>query len=73
MVHALLVLASESGRSEVPFFVLGGLFAAWAVVIGGLGTASASFPGGRAVGIVVSAVSLLLAAACMALSVYVLS
>ncbi len=73
MVHALLVLASESGRSEVPFFVLGGIFAVWAVVVGGLGTTSATFPGGRAAGIAVSAVSLLLAGACMALSIYVLS
>jgi hypothetical protein len=73
MVHALLVLAAETEKSEVPFFVAGGVFAAWAVVVGFLGTRSEAFPGGMGAGRAVSAVSVALAAVSMALAVYVLT
>lgn len=63
MVHALLVLAAE--KSEAPFFILGLLFAAWAVVIGVLGMRSESFGSERGISTVIIGVSVVLAAATM--------
>ncbi|MEI6791835.1 MAG: hypothetical protein WCK97_01215 [Actinomycetes bacterium] len=65
MTHATLILAAEAAKSETPFFIIGVAFAAWAVIIGGIGTASESFPPSRGAGIAMGAVSVLLAAACM--------
>ncbi len=46
MVHAFLVLAAEEAvKSETLFFVLGCVFAAWAVIVGTLGLRSESFGG----------------------------
>ncbi len=72
MVHALLILASETaGKSETPFFIAGGVFAVWAVIIGISGTVSETFPGSKGAGVAISLVSVLLAATAMGLAVYV--
>ena len=72
MVHAFLILASETAeKSETPFFIAGGLFAAWAVVLGVAGTRSPSFASSRSAGTAIIGVSVILTAAAMALAVYV--
>lgn len=47
--------------SKVPFYVVGGCFAAWAVVVAFLGFSRPDFPGGTATTRLVMAVSALLA------------
>jgi hypothetical protein len=72
VIQALLVLAAEEAeRSETPFYVAGVVFAIWAIFIGVTGLRSASFPATAAQGRAITAVSVLLAAVCMALAVYV--
>jgi hypothetical protein len=71
MISALLVLASESEKSETPFYIAGIVFATWAVGIGVMGLRSESFPAGASQGRAITAVSVLLAAICMATAVYV--
>ncbi|MCU0257875.1 MAG: hypothetical protein MUC84_10530 [Solirubrobacteraceae bacterium] len=73
MLSTLLVLASESEKSETPFFVVGVLFAVWAVVLGVTGTRSPEFASGRGTMSAVIGVSVVLAAAAMAMAVYVLT
>jgi len=72
MTQATLILAAEAAKSETPFFIIGVAFAAWAVVIGGIGTASESIPPSRGAGIAIGAVSVLLAAACMVIVLLVI-
>ncbi len=48
MLHATLMLAAESGPSKVPFYILGGGLAAWAVVLGLVGLSRPAFPEGGA-------------------------
>lgn len=73
-VSGFLVLASEASAStEIPFFVIGGIFAAWALLVGGLGTARATFPDSKGATVAISVVSVLLAAASMALIIVVTS
>ena len=49
MLHATLVLAAEAAeKSKVPFYILGGGLAAWAVVLGVIGLSRPAFPAGRA-------------------------
>jgi hypothetical protein len=46
MVHALLVLAAEKAEpSKTAFYVVGGMLALWAVVLGFIGLRSPEFPG----------------------------
>ncbi len=72
MIHALFVLAAEEAeRSETPFFIAGIVFSLWAVFIGVSGLRSESFPASASQGKAITAVSVVLAAICMALSVYV--
>ncbi len=66
-MYATLILASETAKNETPFFIIGIVFAGWAVIIGGIGTVSETFPPSRSVGILLGAVSVLLAATCMAI------
>lgn len=74
MVSALLILASESAeKSETPFFIIGGVFAAWAVILGLTGTKVPSFAGNRGAMTAIIGVSVVLAAAAMAMAVYVLT
>jgi hypothetical protein len=74
MVHAFLVLAAEEAeKSETLFFVIGCVFAAWAVIVGALGLKSESFGSERGVSTAIIGVSVLLAAATMFSIVYVLN
>ena len=72
MTQATLILAAEAAKSEMPFFIIGIVFAAWAVIIGGIGTASESFPPSRGAGIAIGAVSVVLAAATMVIVLLVI-
>jgi hypothetical protein len=72
MTQATLILAAEAAKSETPFFIIGIAFAAWAVIIGTIGTVSESFPPSRGVGIVMGAVSIALAAGTMAVVLLVI-
>ena len=63
MVHALLVLAAEEAEpSKVPFYIAGGLLAAWAVVLSALGLNRPDFPtsSGAARGVMGISVALVL-------------
>jgi hypothetical protein len=66
-VLSLLIAAAEP--SKVPFYIVGGLLAVWAVVLSGLGLTRPSFPydtrGARGV----MAISLLLMAATVAAAI----
>lgn len=73
-VATFLITASEASvSSEIPFFVIGGIFAAWALLVGGLGTAKATFPGTRGATAAICAVSVLLGLVAMALIIVVTS
>jgi hypothetical protein len=70
MVLALLqAAAEESEPSKVPFFICGGLFAVWAIVIFAVGMRNGSFPGGQSGERGVLAVSTVLMVAAMATAV----
>jgi small neutral amino acid transporter SnatA (MarC family) len=70
MVHALLVLAAEEAEpSKAPFYIAGGLLAAWAVVLGAFGLSRPQFPFGETGARGVMAISVLLALATMAMAV----
>jgi hypothetical protein len=69
MLLALLQAAEESEPSKVPFFIAGGAFAVWAVVMFVVGMRSASFPGGEGGQRGVIAVTVVLMAAAMATAV----
>jgi hypothetical protein len=70
MALALLqVAAEEAEKSKVPFFIAGGLFAAWAIVLFVVGMRTRSFPGGQSGERTVIAVSLVLMLAAMATAV----
>ena len=71
MISALFVLAAEAEKSETPFYVAGVVFAAWAIAIGVTGLRSESFPASASQGRTITIVSVVLAAACMAIAVYV--
>jgi hypothetical protein len=69
MLLALLQAAEESEPSKVPFFIAGGAFAVWAVVMFVVGMRSPSFPGGEGGQRGVIAVTVVLMAAAMATAV----
>jgi hypothetical protein len=70
MVHALLVLAAEKAEpSKTAFYICGGLFAAWAVVLGVVGLRSPDFPGGSTGQRAVMGVSAILMVGAMATAV----
>ena len=70
MVHALLVIAAEEAEhSKTAFYVCGGLFAAWAVVLGLVGLRSPDFPGGSTGQRAVMGVSAVLMLSAMATAV----
>jgi hypothetical protein len=72
-MHALIALitAAESGgeHSKTPFYICGGLLAAWAVVLSLIGMSSETFPssGGAQRGVI--ALTVLIVAAAMATAV----
>ena len=45
MPSLLLLAAAET--SKVPFYILGGVLALWAVILAGIGLSRPQFPGGR--------------------------
>jgi hypothetical protein len=70
MPLALLQAAAEEAEpSKVPFFICGGLFAAWAIVMFLVGMRSETFPGGQRGERGVIAVSAVLMVAAMATAV----
>jgi hypothetical protein len=70
MLLALLQAAAEEAEpSKVPFFICGGLFAAWAIVMFVVGMRSETFPGGQRGERGVIAVSVVLMLAAMATAV----
>jgi hypothetical protein len=70
LVLALLQEAAEEAEpSKVPFFICGGLFAVWAIVIFLVGMRSQTFPGGQSAQRGVLAISAVLMVAAMATAV----
>jgi hypothetical protein len=71
MVHAFVMLAAAEAaeKSKVPFFICGGAFACWAIVLFALGMRNATFPGGERGQRGVITVSVVLMAAAMATAV----
>jgi len=71
MLQGFFLLAAEEAAepSKVPFFIAGGAFAVWAVVLFAVGMRSQSFPGGQTAERGVIAVSVVLMAAAMATAV----
>jgi len=65
----LQVAAEEAEKSKVPFFVAGGLFATWAIVLFVVGMRTQTFPGGQSGERTVIAVSVVLMVAAMATAV----
>ena len=65
----LQIAAEEAEKSKVPFFVAGGLFAVWAIVLFAVGMRTQTFPGGQSGERTVIAVSLVLMVAAMATAV----
>ena len=65
----LQVAAEEAEKSKVPFFVAGGLFAVWAIILFVVGMRTQTFPGGQSGERTVIAVSLVLMVAAMATAV----
>ena len=70
MLLALLQAAAEEAEpSKTPFYLAGGVLAAWAIVLFTVGMRSQRFPGSQAVERGVIAVSVVLMAAAMATAV----
>ena len=73
MLHVLssLIVAAEAGaeHSKTAFYVCGGLLAAWAVVLAGLGMSRATFPESAGAQRGVQLLSAVLVAAAMATAV----
>jgi len=65
----LQVAAEEAEKSKVPFFVAGGLFAVWAIILFAVGMRTQTFPGGQSGERTVIAVSVVLMVAAMATAV----
>jgi len=65
----LTVLLAAAEPSKVPFYIAGGAFAAWAVVLAGAGLTRPSFPFGAAGQRVVMAISFLLAVLAIAMAI----
>jgi hypothetical protein len=70
MLHAVALLAFKTEEhSKTAFYILGSVFAAWAVVVSALGLSRADFPGTAVRARLVMGVSLVLAAGSMAAAV----
>ena len=69
MLALLQAAAEEAEPSKVPFYICGGLFAVWAIVLFLVGMRSSSFPGGESGQRGVLAVSAVLMVAAMATAV----
>jgi hypothetical protein len=70
MLHGLLVLAADAAEpSKAPFYIAGGLLAAWAVVLGAIGLSRPAFPGGLPGERIVITISVVLVLATMSMAV----
>jgi hypothetical protein len=72
MLQTILILASAAGESEpskAPFYIAGGVLAAWALALFGLGMRNQTFPESTLVERGVIAVTAVLVAATMAAAV----
>jgi hypothetical protein len=71
MLHAVSILAAEATheKSKTAFYIVGSVFAAWAVTLAFLGLSRPDFPGNTGRARLVMAVSLVLAAGSMAAAV----
>ena len=70
MLAALLLAAEEAAEpSKVPFFIAGGVLAAWALVLSAVGLRSPDFPGSPGRARAVMAISVVLVAAAMTTAV----
>jgi hypothetical protein len=67
----LHVILAASEPSKVPFYVVGGAFVVWALLLAMAGLRNTSFPGGVGGQRGVMAVSLVLAAGVMGTAVYI--
>jgi hypothetical protein len=67
-MHALLLAAADE-PSKVPFFIVGGALAAWAVVLSALGLSRPDFPGNGTAARGVMAISVVLMAGAMVAAV----
>jgi hypothetical protein len=73
MLATLLIFAQETAEhetSKTPFYVLGLLAAAWAIVLFAIGMRSPTFPGSAGAQRAVIAVSVVVTVAAMASSVF---
>ena len=69
-LHALVpVLAAAGEKSKTPFYIAGGVLAAWAVIVSLVGVTRPGFPGGRSGERGVIAVSVLLVALTITMAV----
>jgi hypothetical protein len=66
-VQALLIAAAEP--SKIPFYIVGAVLVAWAVVLSLIGLSRPTFPGGTAGQRAVMSLSVLLAAAAIAMAI----
>jgi hypothetical protein len=69
LLAVLQAAAEEAEPSKVPFYVAGGLFAAWAIVLFAVGMRTPNFPGSQAAERGLIAVTVVLMAAAMATAV----
>ena len=71
MLHGLLIIAQEEAAepSKVPFFIAGGAFAVWAMVLFLVGMRTPGFPRGQGPARAIMAISLVLMAGAMATAV----
>lgn len=70
MLHALWTLAAEEAEpSKTAFYIVGGVLAAWAVVLFGVGMTRPAFPGNATVARGTMLVSAVLVAAAMATAI----
>ena len=67
----LAVVEGEAEKSKTPFYILGCVFGAWAIVLFLIGQKSQTFPSSRGQAIGLGAVSVALAVAAGALAVVV--
>ena len=66
---AAQAVAEEAEASKTPFYVMGGILALWAVLVGALGISKHDFPGSQTVARGVMGISALLVVATMASSI----
>jgi len=66
-----VILAAESEKSKVPYFIAGGLFAVWAIVVSLVGLRNPDFPKSPGAGRTTLLVSVVLAVATFGLLIFV--